>query len=169
MKNNISKRNSLQVVVPAVVLAFLVQFFLAQPTVVYGQSMEPNLSPRQRLVIDKLTYRFTSPHRYDIVVLDLPDIEQLLVKRVIGLPGETIKVVSGKVYVDNTLIDDDFSTSVTVDYPHALIELAPNEYYVLGDNRNNSNDSRTFGPVSDEFLVGRVWFRYWPLNKLKYF
>jgi len=162
-------RELVQVVVPAVLLAFLVQFFLAQPTVVYGQSMEPNLSPRQRLIIDKVSYRLARPKRHDIVVIDLPTMEQLLVKRIIGLPGETLEMSNGTIYVNGMPLEDSFSNQGMSGYEISAFPLGDHEYFVLGDNRGNSNDSRSFGPVSDEYFVGRVWLRYWPLNQLTYF
>lgn len=161
-------RESLQVILPALALALTVHLFLAQATIVYGQSMEPNLSERQRLIIDKLSYRFQPPHRNDIVVLDMPGMDEMLVKRVIGLPGETVEIRNGVVYIDNEPIPEPF--------PHELgyqnmapVTLGPLSYFVMGDNRDNSNDSRTFGPVKREHILGRVWLRYWPLNALTYF
>jgi signal peptidase I len=161
-------QEGLQVVVPAVVLALTVHFFLAQATIVYGQSMEPNLSERQRLIIDKVSFRVHPPRRNDIVVISLPNMEEMLVKRVIGLPGETVAVRNGVVYVNGEPLPEPF--------PHQLgyqtmepVVLGPLNYFVLGDNRENSNDSRSFGPVKRENIVGRVWLRYWPLRQFKYF
>jgi signal peptidase I len=161
-------QESLQVIVPALALALTVHLFLAQATIVYGQSMEPNLSERQRLIIDKLSYRLHPPRRNDIVVLDMPDMSEMLVKRVIGLPGETIEIQNGVVYVNGTPLPEPF--------PHDLgfenrgpVTLGPLNYYVMGDNRDNSNDSRSFGPVKRESILGRVWLRYWPLDQLKNF
>ncbi len=161
-------RESLQVILPALALALTVHLFLAQATIVYGQSMEPNLSERQRLIIDKLSYRFQPPQRNDIVVLDMPGMDEMLVKRIIGLPGETVEIRNGVVYIDNQPIPEPF--------PHELgyqsmdpVTLGPLSYFVMGDNRDNSNDSRAFGPVKREYILGRVWLRYWPLNALTYF
>jgi signal peptidase I len=161
-------QESLQVILPALVLALTVHLFLAQATIVYGQSMEPNLSERQRLIIDKFSYRLQPPSRNDIVVLDIPGMDEMLVKRVIGLPGETIEIRDGVVFADGVPLPEPF--------PHELgyqnmdaITLSPLSYFVMGDNRDNSNDSRAFGPVKRETIIGRVWLRYWPLNALKYF
>ncbi|RIK43248.1 MAG: signal peptidase I [Chloroflexi bacterium] len=161
-------QESLQVILPALVLALTVHLFLAQATIVYGQSMEPNLSERQRLIIDKFSYRLQPPQRNDIVVLDIPGMDEMLVKRVIGLPGETIEIRDGVVYVNGDPAAEPF--------PHELgyqsmkaVTLGPLSYFVMGDNRDNSNDSRTFGPVKREYIIGRVWLRYWPLNAIKYF
>ena len=161
-------QESLQVIVPALVLALIVHLFLAQATIVYGQSMEPNLSERQRLIIDKIGYRFYPPQRNDIVVLNMPGMSEMLVKRVIGLPGETVELRRGIVYVNGEPLPEPF--------PHDLgyqstppMTLGPWSYFVMGDNRDNSNDSRSFGPVKREFIVGRVWLRYWPLSEFTSF
>ena len=161
-------RELLQVVLPAVVLAIIVHLFLAQATVVFGQSMEPNLSPEQRLIVEKISYQLGSPQRLDIVVIDLPTMDDMLVKRVVGLPGEVIEIRSGHIFVNGAELSEPF--------PHDLdfgsmapIRLAPDEYFVMGDNRDNSNDSRAFGPVTREEIAGRVWLRYWPLDEFTLF
>jgi signal peptidase I len=161
-------QESLQVILPALVLALTVHLFLAQATIVYGQSMEPNLYERERLIIDKVTYNFFPPERNDIVVIAMPNMEEMLVKRVIGLPGETVEVRDGVVYVNGEALPEPF--------PHELghanrdpVVLGPLNYYVMGDNRDNSNDSRSFGPVQREYILGRVWLRYWPLGQFKAF
>lgn len=161
-------RELLQVVLPAIALAVVVHLFLAQATVVFGQSMEPNLLPEQRLIVEKISYRLHDPERNDIVVIDLPAMEDMLVKRVVGLPGEVIEIRSGHVFVNGVEISEPF--------PHDLdfasmapIRLAPDEYFVMGDNRDNSNDSRAFGPVTRDEIAGRVWMRYWPLSQFTLF
>ncbi len=161
-------RDLLSVAVPAVVLALVVHLFLAQATVVFGQSMEPNLSPFQRLIVDKLSYRLHTPQRNDIVVVDLPQLDDMLVKRVVGLPGETIAVRQGLVYVNGAPLLEPFAHDVD-GATMAAVTVAADEYFVLGDNRDDSNDSRYFGPVPAQRIVGRVWLRYWPLHRLKLF
>jgi signal peptidase I len=158
----------LQVIVPALALALVVHLFLAQATVVYGQSMEPNLAQYQRLVVDKISYRFHAPQRDDIVVLSLPQMDEMLVKRVVGLPGETISIDDGVLYIDGVAHPEAFPHD-TVAYDMAPVVLPPLYYFVLGDNRGNSNDSRSFGPVHRDSIVGRVWLRYWPLDKATIF
>jgi signal peptidase I len=145
-----------------------VHLFLAQATIVYGQSMEPNLFERQRLIIDKVSYRFYPPQRNDIVVIAVPNINEMLVKRVIGLPGETIEVRAGIVYVNDAPSPEPFPHDLGIQsMPPTL--LGPLQYFVMGDNRDNSNDSRAFGPVARESILGRVWLRYWPLKQLTLF
>lgn len=161
-------REMLQIALPAIVLAIVVHLFLAQATVVYGQSMEPNLSPLQRLIVDKISYRLHSPQRNDIVVIDLPTMDDMLVKRIVGLPGETIEVRDGEVLVNGSPLPEPFPH----DLGHTTMAptvLGPLQYFVMGDNRDNSNDSRSFGPVHRESIVGRVWLRYWPLDDFTLF
>ncbi len=157
-----------QVLIPALLLAALIHGFFAQATVVYGQSMEPSLHERERLIIDKISYRLRVPARGDIVVLDLPEMEEKLVKRIVGLPGETVAIQDGFVYIDGEPLAEDFPHVVS----HQTMlptRLGPLQYYVLGDNRSNSNDSRAFGSVHRESIIGRVWLRYWPLPALGQF
>jgi signal peptidase I len=154
----------LQVVVPALALALLVHLFLAQATVVYGKSMEPNLQAEQRL----LSYRFRAPQRDDIVVVDRPDMAELLVKRIVALPGETVEIRAGSVFVDGMLAPEIYPHDLTP-YDMAPVKLGPLAYFVMGDNRSNSNDSRSFGPISRDMILGRVWLRYWPLSEFVFF
>ena len=157
-----------QVALPALLLAIVVHLFLAQATIVFGQSMEPNLSPHQRLIVDKLSFRLHAPARNDIVVVDLLTMDDMLVKRVVGLPGETIEVSGGRVLVNGQPLPEPFPHDLGNTTMAPLI-LGPLEYFVMGDNRDNSNDSRSFGPVHRESIVGRVWLRYWPLDQFHLF
>jgi len=159
---------ALQIVAPALILALVVHLFLAQATIVFGQSMEPNLHPHQRLIVDKISYRLHPPQRNDIVVIDLPHIDELLVKRVVALPGEVVEIRKGVVYVNDIPLPEPFPHDMTP-YDMAPLRLGPLSYLVLGDNRSNSNDSRSFGPVTLDQILGRVWLRYWPLDKLYLF
>ncbi|MCS6826899.1 MAG: signal peptidase I [Caldilinea sp.] len=157
-----------QIVAPALVLALIVHLFLAQATVVFGQSMEPNLHPHQRLIVDKISYRLHPPRRNDIVVIDLPHIDELLVKRIVALPGETVEIRQGVIYVNGEALAEPFPHDMTP-FDMAPITLGPLSYFVLGDNRSNSNDSRAFGPVTLDRILGRVWLRYWPLDQITFF
>jgi signal peptidase I len=161
-------REIVQVLFPALVMALTIHLFLAQATIVYGRSMEPSLFERQRLIIDKFTYRLRAPRRNDIVVIQRPDMDELLVKRIIALPMEKVEIKNGYVYINNERLPEPFPHD---QYPQNIpaYTLGPVQYFVLGDNRGNSNDSRSFGPILREDILGRVWFRYWPLTQFHSF
>lgn len=161
-------REALQVVLPALLLALVIHAFLAQTTVVYGQSMQPNLNPSERLVVEKVSYYLHAPQRNDIVVLDLPDMSELLIKRVVGLPGETVEIRNGTLFVNGVPQPEAF-IELPDDASFGPLILRPMTYFVMGDNRANSNDSRAFGPVPRPWIVGRAWLRYWPLHQLTIF
>lgn len=161
-------REIVQVLFPALIMALTIHLFLAQATIVFGRSMEPSLFERQRLIIDKITYQFRAPHRNDIVVIKRPEMDELLVKRIIGLPMEKLEIKDGYVYINDERLPEPFPHG---QYPQNVpaYTLGPVQYFVLGDNRGNSNDSRSFGPILREDILGRVWFRYWPLSQLHLF
>ena len=161
-------REIVQVLFPALIMALTIHLFLAQATIVFGRSMEPSLFERQRLIIDKITYQFRAPHRNDIVVIKRPEMDELLVKRIIGLPMEKLEIKDGYVYINDERLPEPFPHG---QYPQNVpaYTLGPVQYFVLGDNRGNSNDSRSFGPILREDILGRVWFRYWPLGQLHLF
>ncbi|MDD2785339.1 MAG: signal peptidase I [Patescibacteria group bacterium] len=165
-----------QVVAISLAIIIPVRYFLVQPFYVKGASMEPNFFDHEYLIIDELSYRFNQPSRGDIVVFHYPnDPKSYFIKRVVGLPGETVEVADGQVkiyndkYPNGIVLDehaylDDVYTSQTV-----RVTLKADQYYVLGDNRSSSLDSRYFGPIFDKVVVGRVWLRGWPLDSWKVF
>lgn len=160
-------REVLETVLPALVIAVLINVFVGQATRVEGQSMEPNLYSDQRLVVEKVSYRFHGPHRFDIVVLEMPSQgDELLIKRVIGLPGEKIDIRDGHVYINEQQLQEPFTDDRTQPGRYGSVQVPPLHVYVLGDNRDRSNDSRSFGPVPIENIVGRAWLSYWPLEKV---
>ena len=155
----------------ALVLALVLVTFVGQKTEVIGDSMNPMLQSGEQLVIDKISYRFTAPKRFDIVVF--PHENTTYTKRIIGLPGETISIEEGYIYIDGQLLADDVygSEQITPDHYYRLAEpvkLGENEYFVLGDNRNNSTDSRDpeVGNLKKEQFKGKIVFRIWPLEQL---
>lgn len=153
-------------ILPAVVIALLIHAFLAQATRVYGQSMEPNLHTNERLVIEKLSYRLHAPRRGDVVVLHDPaGSPELLIKRVIGLPGERITIANGRVFVDGQPIEEPYLAQETQGGGRSWV-VPPFTVFVMGDNRSASRDSRVFGPVPLEQIVGRAVFRYWPPSQV---
>jgi len=155
-----------ETVLPAIVIAVLINLFLAQATRVYGSSMEPSLYTDQRLVVEKVSYRLHMPKRGDIVVLRIPERgPELLIKRVIALPGEQIEVREGHVYVDGKSLEEPYIAQPTRGQYGPLV-VPDGQVFVMGDNRGASNDSRAFGPVPLENVVGRAWVSYWPLGRV---
>ncbi|OGO06007.1 MAG: signal peptidase I [Chloroflexi bacterium RBG_13_56_8] len=154
----------LEALLPALVVVLVVNIFLAQATRVDGQSMNPSLHNNERVIIEKISYRLQSPERGDIVVLRRPlalPSEDPLIKRVIGLPGETVEIRDGRVFIDGQPLDEPYLEQPTWGSmpPH----LVPEDHvFVLGDNRNSSNDSRFFGMVRFDNIIGKAWIRYWP-------
>jgi len=155
-----------ETILPAIVIAVLINLFLAQATRVYGHSMEPSLHTEQRLVVEKLSYRLHGPHRQDVVVLRMPERgPELLIKRVIALPGETIEIRDGNVYIDGVVLQEPYLSHETRG-TYGPTTIPEGHIFVMGDNRGASNDSRVFGPVPLDRVVGRAWLSYWPPDLL---
>lgn len=154
-------------------LTWAVIVFVGQRTEVDGQSMEPMLSDGDNLIVDKLTYRFRDPQRFDIIVFPFKYKEDTFyIKRIIGLPGETVQIdQEGNIYIDGEILEESYGREIiqpnTVGIASEPIVLGEDEYFVLGDNRNNSMDSRTeiVGNIKREDIIGRAWVRIWPLSK----
>jgi signal peptidase I len=160
----------LKIVIIAFVIVVPVRYFLFQPFVVKGQSMEPNFSEGDYLIIDEMSYRFRSPERGEVIVFDAPnDPSSRYIKRIIGLPGEKIKIEDGQVsiYQDEKykkLEENDYLSSQVETSGNIEITLNSQEYFVLGDNRSVSADSRKFGVLSRNKIIGRVYIRAWPFS-----
>ena len=159
-------REVVETILPAVLIALMIHLFLAQATRVEGYSMEPTLHGQERLVIEKLSFHFRPPERGDIVVLRVPDYgKEMLIKRVIGLPGDTISVENGHVIINGEPLDEGYINGPPRGAYGPTI-VPDDSVFVMGDNRNNSNDSRSFGPIPYDDIVGRAWIRYWPLQEI---
>jgi len=165
----------IQIIVISIAIIVPVRYFLIQPFVVRGASMEPNFYDHEYLIIDELSYRLGDPERGDIVVFEYPrDPDQFFIKRVIGLPGETVEVSNGEITIYNDdnpvgrVLEEEYIGSERT-LGKKKVELNPNEYFVLGDNRGYSLDSRSFGPIIDEDIIGKVWVRGFPLNRISGF
>lgn len=166
----------IQVLAISLAIIIPVRYFLIQPFYVQGASMEPNFFDHEYLIIDEISYRLREPERGEVVVFHYPnDPKQFFIKRVIGLPGETVEIKDGKVKIYNkdfpngkildetSYLDQDFTASTQV------VTLKSDEYFLLGDNRASSLDSRIFGPVKNTHIVGRVWVRGYPIDRWKAF
>jgi signal peptidase I len=158
-------RDFFETIIPAIIIALLINLFLAQATRVYGQSMEPNLHTDQRLVVEKLSYspwlHLRSPQRGDVVVVRMEGSTELLIKRVIGLPGDLIQITNGQVYVNGAPLEEPYIAQAPFG-DFGPVDVPALHLFVMGDNRNFSNDSRSFGPVAISRVIGRAWFSYWP-------
>lgn len=158
-------------IVLIIALTWIVVTFVGQRTEVSGSSMETTLSDKDRLIVDKMTYRFRDPKRYDIVVFPYQYQDNTYyIKRIIGLPGETVQILSGMVYIDGMRLDEHYGNEI-MENPGIAEEpltLGEDEYFVLGDNRNNSSDSRAsdVGLIHRKDLIGRAWIRVWPLSQI---
>ncbi len=152
-----------------VVITYVVVTFVGQRTCVSGESMMPTLHDGDNLIVDKISYRFSDPERYDIIVFPFQYEEKVYyIKRIIGLPGDEVQVKDGMVYINGELLGEEYGSEV-MENPGIAIEpilLAEDEYFVLGDNRNHSADSRdpSVGVLKREDLIGKAWVRIWPFN-----
>lgn len=153
------------------VVTWLVIHFVGQRTQVQGESMEPTLQNGDNLIVDKITYRFKEPKRFDIIVFPFRYQENTYyIKRIIGLPGETVQITNdGKIYINQEELQEGYGKEVILDPGNAYtpITLGEDEYFVLGDNRNNSSDSRSssVGIIHRDDIIGRAWIRIWPFSK----
>jgi signal peptidase I len=150
----------------AIGLALVIIVFLYQPVKVEGTSMAPLLSDQERIFINKFVYRFEPIQRRDVVVFWYPlDHSKSFIKRVIGLPGESVEIRQGIVYVNGHAIDEPYVPAQYEDMSDfGPVRVPKDSYFVMGDHRISSNDSRVFGPVASQFIYGRAVFAYWPVD-----
>ena len=158
----------------ALMVFFVCYLVLFQPNQVKGHSMEPTFHDGEYIFTDKISYKIGQPARGDVVVFRSPkNAEVDYIKRIVGLPGEKVKISGGKVYVNDQRLDESIylASSVYTGPQNFLTEgreiiVPTGKYFVMGDNRPGSSDSRDFGPVTPSEFIGKVFFRYWPLNRL---
>src|SRR3989344_3205488 len=161
-------REWIQIIVIALIISLPIRFFVAEPFVVNGASMDPTFSTGQFLIVDRLTYRFNEPKRGDVVVFKYPNNPKVYyIKRVIGLPGETltvndgfVSILSGDNHASSTLsLEEPYITNSHRSHDNIAVSLGPTEYFVMGDNRTQSSDSRVWGPLDRDLIVGRPLLR----------
>lgn len=159
-------------------VVYLTIHFVGQRTQVQGSSMEPTLSTEDNLLVDKISYRFHDPERFDVIVFQFlqegrffQGDDTFYIKRIIGLPGETVKIdEEGNIFINDALLEENYGKERILNPGRAIepITLGKDEYFVLGDNRNNSSDGRdpSVGNIRREHIIGKAWLRIWPFDKL---
>ena len=166
-----------KIVIVSLLVILGIRSYVMQPFFVSGKSMEPNFYDGDSLLVDEISYKFGNPERGDVVIFRYPrNPKEYFIKRVIGLPGEKVEVKDGKITVYNGEYPEGFRLDENIYLPSGTItsgnytfELKNDEYFVLGDNRGASADSRLWGALEKHYIVGRAWIRAWPLNEFSIF
>ena len=160
----------------ALAIILPIRFFIAQPFIVDGSSMDPTFATNQYLIVDEISYRFEPVSRGDVIIFKYPnDTSKYFIKRVIGLPGETVQIEGTKVTIKNKTNPQGFTLTENYVAPanftadHTLTTLSASQYFVMGDNRGASFDSRAWGPLDKKYLIGRPFMRLFPLDKIGLF
>ena len=168
----------IQSIVLALSVFVLLYLFVAQPNEVKGNSMLPNFVNEEYLLTDKISYQFGDPERGDVVVFKAPPSEPCsedeceYIKRIIGIPGDNVMVKEGQVYLNDALLDqfflpDDFYSDAGSFCQEGVSRIVPEgQYLCFGDNRSHSRDGREFGPIDKDLIVGKAFFRYWPVSEI---
>lgn len=161
-----------KVVVISLAIILPIRYYLVQPFFVKGASMEANFEDGDYLLVDELSYRFSEPARGDVIIFRYPgDNSQFFIKRIIGLPGETIEIKNNEVMIynidhpDGFVLSEEYLSADQETLGNMLMRLDGNEYFVLGDNRLRSSDSRRWGPVNKTLITGKAFIRAWPFNR----
>lgn len=163
-----------KIAIIAFIIVAPIRYFLFQPFIVSGASMSPNFANGDYLIVDEISYRLSTPQRGDVVIFNTSFIQgyanQRFIKRIVGLPGETVQVASGQVKIIKdgqiTVLEEKYLPSDLKTYQDANVTLKTNEYFVLGDNRPNSYDSRFWGVVDRKYIIGKAFLRLLPITSL---
>jgi signal peptidase I len=166
-------KENIQIIVIALALALFIRAFIAEPRYIPSDSMLPTLEVSDRLVVEKISYHFHPPVKGDIIVFEPPQQlqihgyakDQAFIKRVIGTPGQTIQVQNGKVYLNNKPLTEDYIAQAPK-YQMEKVKVPEDQLFVMGDNRNNSNDSHVWGFLPKQNVIGHACFRFWPLSRI---
>lgn len=162
--------------ITALAIILPIRLFVAQPFIVDGSSMDPTFETNQYLIVDELSYRFKPISRGDVIIFKYPnDTSKYFIKRIIGLPGETVQIEGTKVTISNSK-DNPQSFTLTEEYiapanftsDHRLVPLSDSQYFVMGDNRGASFDSRSWGPLDKKYIIGRPLIRLFPIDKISF-
>ncbi|WP_027339983.1 signal peptidase I [Halonatronum saccharophilum] len=159
-------REYLESLIISIILAFLIITFVVQAFFIPSGSMRPLLEPGDRILVNKFIYRFTEPKRQEIIVFKYPvDPRRNFIKRLIGMPGDEVEIINGVVHINGEVLEEDYLLERNyADFPAKVVPEG--HYFMLGDNRNNSEDSRYWGFVPEEKVVGRAFVIFWPLNRI---
>ena len=169
------KKNSffefIKILVISLAIVFPIRAYVAQPFIVEGDSMEPNFRDGEYLIIDEISYRFKEPQRGDVIVFHPPTGQRIFfIKRIVGLPGERVLIENGKIILssgnERVVLSEGYLPENLKTSPDYSVKLGENEYFVLGDNRDRSSDSRLWGALRKESIIGRAFLRLWPLSNL---
>ncbi|NJK38020.1 MAG: signal peptidase I [Oscillatoriales cyanobacterium RM2_1_1] len=168
-----SQRENFLILMAALGLSLLIRLFIAEPRYIPSDSMVPTLQIGDRLLVEKVSYNWRSPQPGDIVVFAPPQqlraagytADQAFIKRIIGRPGQTIEVKNGEVYLDQQVLGEAYIAEPP-EYQLNPVEVPAGQYFVMGDNRNDSNDSHVWGFLPGQNIIGRAIFRFWPLERL---
>jgi signal peptidase I len=159
----------LQTIVLSAAIFVIIYLFAGQPHLVRGSSMEPNFHNGDYILTEKVSYKFSNPQRGQVIVFQAPNREDSdYIKRVIGLPGETLKVIDGKIYINGKPLDEAYEPTSFQTFSGRFLKenqeftVPEGHFFVFGDNRSHSSDSREFGPVDKNLIIGRALIRYWP-------
>jgi len=165
-----------EIIIIALLAVFLIRNFLMQPFFVKGASMSPNFESGDYLIIDELTYRLRPPERGEVIVFKFPlDPSNYYIKRIIGLPKETIEIKNGNIIIFNSLhpegfiLQEPYLSDKKITSPNLKFNLSENEFFVMGDNRKFSYDSRSWGPLNKDLIIGLVRIRAWPIKSANVF
>ena len=158
----------LTTIIPAFIIAFLLTHFVGERVVVYSQSMEPNLHEEQQIIVEKVSHYFHIPERGDIVIVNVTGEDIPLIKRVIGLPEEVLEIKDNQVFINNLSLVEPYLASST-QRNFGPVRIPENHVFVMGDNRNNSRDSRVIGPIPLDQIMAKAWVSIWPIEEIRMF